>query len=461
MENELHGLYKFFAEASAPVTALFVTPFILVLLSIAVLPLAMPHFWEKNRNKAVISLIFGLPVAAFFLCRDWNILAKTALEYGAFIALLGALIVISGGIYIRGSFKGAPAVNTAFLAIGALLANFIGTTGASMLLIRPLLRANHNRHHKVHSIIFFIFIVCNTSGVLTPLGDPPLFLGFLKGVSFVWTFRLFPQFLFIVGTLLVLYYLVDLYYFKQEPKVGHNKTIEKEPVLSERFAVEGRRNFLLLLLVIAVTLVSGYVLYRQRGPLVFGEPFGSVLAKSAQIVCFAALAMLSYKMTPANIHKRNDFNFHPIIEVAVIFAGIFATMIPALMILETRGSRFGVDQPWQFFWMTGSLSSFLDNAPTYLTFTSLAKGVLKLTGEGLHGLMVHPVGQKYLAAVSCGAVFMGANTYIGNGPNFMVKSIAEHNKIKMPGFFGYMLWSLCVLVPLFVLTTFIFFMGHI
>jgi Na+/H+ antiporter NhaD/arsenite permease-like protein len=460
MNNGLEGILRFFAELSGPLTALFVAPFALLLLSIAVLPLVAPYFWEKNRNKAIVSIMFGLPVAVFFLFTDKEILARAAIEYGAFIALLGALFVISGGIYIRGSFKGAPLVNTAFLAIGAMLANFIGTTGASMLLIRPLLRANHERHHKVHTIIFFIFIVSNSSGLLTPLGDPPLFLGFIKGIKFAWTFRLFPQFLFVVASLLACYYLIDRYFFSREPKGERDKVMQEEPVLSEHFAIEGRRNFIFLFLVIAVTLISGYFLCHLDGPAILGEPFGSLLSKTTQISCFVILAILSYGLTPRRIHERNSFNFNPIIEVAVIFAGIFAAMVPALLILETRGSKFGIDQPWQFFWMTGALSSFLDNAPTYLTFTSLAKGVLKLAGEGLHGLSVHPVGQKYLEAISCGAVFMGANTYIGNGPNFMVKAIAEHNKIKMPSFFGYMLWSLCVLGPLFMLVTFIFFVGR-
>jgi len=457
--NGLQGIHEYFAGISTPLTALFVAPFALLLLAIAILPLAVPRLWEKNRNKAIVSLVSGLPVAVFFLCRDWHVLARTFLDYGAFIALLGSLFVISGGIYVRGSFKGSPTVNTVFLAIGALLANAIGTTGASMLLIRPLIRANKERHHKAHTIIFFIFIVSNCSGLLTPLGDPPLFLGFLRGVRFTWTFRLLPQFLFMVGALLGIYYLVDRSFLKKEPKRVLARTAQGGPVLSERFAIEGRRNFLLLLSLIAVSLIAGNILYHLEGPMIFGETFGAVLSKAVQIACYAALAVISYYLTPKKVHRENHFNFTPIIEVAVLFAGIFAAMIPALMILEARGSRFGVTEPWQFFWLTGALSSFLDNAPTYLTFTSLAKGVLHLTGEGLRALVAHPVGQKYLAAVSCGAVFMGANTYIGNGPNFMVKSIAEHNKIRMPSFFGYMAWSAGILIPLFALVTIIFFLA--
>lgn len=448
---------SYFEGISASAQVLFVAPFVLLLLSIAVLPLFLPHFWEKNRNKAIVSAVFGFPPAAFFFFRDINILANTALEYGAFIALLGALFVISGGIYIRGSFKGSPGVNTAFLAIGALLANLIGTTGASMLLIRPLIRANECRSKKAHMVIFFIFIVSNCAGLLTPLGDPPLFLGFLKGVSFCWTFSLLPELLFVVGALLFVFYVTDSYFFKKEKKECHDAITREEHVLSERFGIEGRRNFIFLFGIIAVILFSGYVLYHIEGPVILGETFGSEVSAVTQIVAFTLMAVLSYRMTPSRIHERNRFNFHPISEVAILFAGIFATMIPALLILETQGKGMGVTEEWQFFWLTGGLSSFLDNAPTYLTFTSLAKGTLELSGEGLRALSVHPEGQKILAAISCGAVFMGANTYIGNGPNFMVKSIAEQGKIKMPGFFQYMFWSTSVLVPVFLLVTVIFF----
>lgn len=433
-------------------------PLLLLLLCIAVFPIVNRRFWEKNRHKAIVSLIIGAPVAIYFLFHDWMALARTFLEYGAFIGLLGSLFVISGGMYIRGSFRDTPLINTAFLAIGAVLANLIGTTGASMLLIRPLIRANRNRHHKIHTIIFFIFIVSNCGGALTPLGDPPLFLGFLKGVDFGWTLRLFPQWLSVVGALLCIYYAIDRHFFRREPKHLRDQVM-REALISERFGVEGRRNFIPLLLVIAATLVSGYVLYRQEGPAIFGESFGAVLAKTSQIVFFSFLAILSLKMTPRRVHERNHFEFRPMIEVAILFGGIFVTMIPALMVLEARGGIFGMRQPWQFFWLTGGLSSFLDNAPTYLTFTSLAKGVLQLTGDGLYELAVHPLGQKYLAAISCGAVFMGANTYVGNGPNFMVNAIAEHQHIRMPGFFQYMLWSLSILAPVFALVSLIYFKG--
>jgi len=454
----MNDIHHFFSVLSLPAAILFVSPFVLLLLSIAILPLALPHFWEKNRNKAIIAAIFGLPVALPFLFMDWHIVFKTFLEYATFIGLLAALFIISGGIHIRGSFKGEPVINTLFMAIGAVLANFIGTTGASVLLIRPLIRANHNRHHKAHTIIFFIFIVSNCSGLLTPLGDPPLFLGFIKGVDFMWTLRLFPQFVLITSILLVIYYFLDRYYFIRECNTACQVALKEEPVLSERFAIEGKRNFVLLILIIATNIFAGYVLYPKEGHMILGEPFGVIVSQTTQLSVFLILSMLSYNITPNRIHEANHFQFHPIIEVAVLFAGIFAAMIPALMILESWGGRLGITELWQFFWFTGGLSSFLDNAPTYLTFTSLAKGALGLGGMGLSELAAHPFGAKILAAISCGAVMMGANTYIGNGPNFMVKAIAEHAKIKMPGFFHYMLWSVSVLMPIFLVITYAFFL---
>ena len=455
---EPNSVHHFFAGLGPAAIALFAAPFTLMLLSLAVLPLRLPRFWEKNKNKAMVSFCLSLPVAAFFLMRgDWRVLASTGLDYAAFLSLLGSLFVISGGIYIRGSFAGLPLINTTFLLLGALLANLIGTTGASMMMVRPLLRANKTRHHKSHIIIFFIFIVSNCAGLLTPLGDPPLFLGFLKGVSFIWTFSLWRQWLLVVSVLLGLFYLLDHYYFRQEHLDTRKILIKNEGYLSERFGIEGATNFLLLALVVGLILFSGYVIYPMEGPSLFGEPFGAVMSRLVQSIGMIFLAVWSHKMTAASIHEKNHFGFGPIIEVAVLFAGIFVTMVPALMILETQGGKLGVTSAWKYFWMSGALSSFLDNAPTYLTFTSLAKGALGIAGEGLKDLGMHPAGRVYLTAISCGAVMMGANTYIGNGPNFMVKAIAEEAGVKMPHFFGYMAWSLAILIPLFILTTVIFF----
>jgi Na+/H+ antiporter NhaD/arsenite permease-like protein len=457
MEHELHGIKVFFASLDFFQSLLFSLPFILILGSLALFPLAAPHFWENNKNKALVSISLSMPIAIFFVAREWHVLAHTLLDYVAFIALLGALFIISGGIYIRGAFAGLPAVNTFFLLIGALLANFIGTTGASMLLIRPLLRANKIRHHKTHIVIFFIFVVSNCAGLLTPLGDPPLFLGFLKGIDFTWTLRLGWEWAIVNLSLLFFFYLFDHHYFKQEHLETKKILKRNDGYLSERFGIEGRRNFLLLILVIGLILFSGYIVYPMKGAPILGEPFGAVASRVIQSIGMIILAVLSYRMTTPAIHHRNHFSFGPIIEVAVLFIGIFIAMIPTLMILETKGSHLGINHAWQFFWMTGTLSSFLDNAPTYLTFTSLAKGALNLPGEGLAGLMHDPHGEFYLKAIACGAVFMGAMTYIGNGPNFMVKAIAEEAHIKMPSFFGYMKWSVAILLPLFVLVTVIFF----
>ena len=455
--HEPVGAKFFFSQVSPFEIVLFVGPFVALLLSLALLPLFFPHFWENNRNKAIVALTLGLPSAIFFILKDWHVLAHTALDYAAFVSLLGALFVISGGIYIRGAFAGLPWVNGLFLLIGALLANLIGTTGASMLLIRPLLRANQMRQHKVHIVIFFIFIVSNCSGLLTPLGDPPLFLGFLKGISFGWTLQLWPEWLVVNTILGCIFFAIDTFWFNREHL--HTKEVlrKNDGYLSERFGIQGKRNFFLLAVVIGLVLVSGYWIYPIEGSPIFGESFGGILSKAFQIFGMLMLAALSFYITPKLIHEKNYFRFGPIIEVAVLFAGIFLAMIPALLILETQGAKFHLGASWQLFWVSGSLSAFLDNAPTYLTFTSLAKGALGLTGDGLAELMHHPVGAQFLKAISCGSVMMGAMTYIGNGPNFMVKAIAEHAKVKMPGFFGYMLWSFLILIPVFILVTLLFF----
>ncbi len=456
-----------------------------MLLSIALLPLITPHWWHSNRNKALVALLFGAPIALWFVLRDAETLIHTLLEYGAFISLLGSLFVISGGIHIRGSFAGRPLSNVAFYAVGALLANFIGTTGSSMLLIRPLLRANRARRHQTHVVIFFIFIVSNCAGLLTPLGDPPLFLGFLKGVEFTWPLRLWPQWLVMVGALIGVFYLVDSALARKErsalrvaggadelphqdwlqPKATQAATQNAASVTvpgpgggaNDTFGIEGAHNFLFLAMVIGLILLSGYAIYPVHGPTLLGDTFGSVVSKLVQITGMAAITASSYLMTARKVRQKNEFGFGPIVEVAVLFAGIFVAMIPALLILETRGAQLGLERAWHYFWAAGALSSVLDNAPTYLAFSSLAKGTLGIHAEGLQALTADPTGAAYLAAIATGAVFMGANTYIGNGPNFMVKAIAEEAKVRMPSFFGYTVWSMAVLVPLYLLITFIFF----
>jgi Na+/H+ antiporter NhaD/arsenite permease-like protein len=442
------GLRQFFSELSLPMIILFVAPFALLLLSIAILPLAAPHFWEHNRNKGIVAAVFGAPIALFFLIKDWHAVLHTGLEYAAFISLLASLFVISGGIYVRGAFAGLPRVNTAFMAIGAVLANFVGTTGASMLLIRPILRANARRKHKAHVIIFFILIVSNCGGCLTPLGDPPLFLGFLRGVPFLWTLRLVYEWAFVVGALLIVFFAIDRFRFRREEPADQNAMLEDLARSKEKFGLEGSFNLFFLLGVIGTILFSGYVIYPRHGELA---------SMTAQAVIMGILAFVSHKVTPRALKERNGFTFHPIVEVAALFAGIFAAMMPALIILEVKGRALGVTQPWQYFWTTGALSGFLDNAPTYLTFTSLAKSVMRDTSPNLHDFSVWETSSIFLAAISTGAVFMGALTYIGNGPNFMVKAIAEEARIRMPSFFGYMVWSVAILIPILIVVTLVFF----
>jgi Na+/H+ antiporter NhaD/arsenite permease-like protein len=427
-----------------------VTPFILILLSIAVLPLSFPHWWEKNANKAIVSLLLGLPVAIYTLTIAPHELVTVALDYISFIILLGALYIISGGIHIKGSLAGTPIINTLFLVIGAILASFIGTTGASMLLIRPLIKANRKRHNKAHIIIFFIFVVSNCGGLLTPLGDPPLFLGFLKGVPFLWTFRLIPQWLFVNGLIILAFNFIDQWKFTKED-VTRPGDLDEQVQPKQPLGIEGSVNFLLLLGIVAVIFFSG-------------DPLGGETKKAWEFGIkegfMLFLAVISLLVTKKHTRKENAFTFNPIIEVAVLFAGIFVTMIPALMILNARGSQLGITQPWQFFWATGTLSSFLDNVPTYLTMTSTASGLLHVPLSTQYLKNILDLGQNgilLVSAISCGAVFMGANTYIGNGPNFMVKAIAEESRIKMPSFFGYIVYSLLVLIPIFILTTLVFF----
>jgi Na+/H+ antiporter NhaD/arsenite permease-like protein len=419
-----------------------VLPFVLTLLGIAVIPLRWPHFWESNRNKGLFSILLGVPVVLYVAAFDAGVVVHTALEYVSFIVLLGALFVISGGIVLRGDLRATPEVNTGFLAVGALLANLIGTTGASMLLVRPLLRTNcPERKHVGHVPIFFIFVVSNCAGLLTPLGDPPLFLGYLRGVPFFWTMRLVPQWLFVVLVLLVIFYVFDRLAVAREAPAA----IEKDVRQYQPLRIAGGLNFVYLLGVVLAVLFSPAL------------PEGWI-RETVRLGAMLAMAALSLATTPAELRKENAFGFGPIQEVAVLFAGIFATMIPALEILRARGGEFGVSEPWHFYWLSGMLSSFLDNAPTYLTFAALAQG-LHETGQAAVPMAGGPVSEHLLAAISCGSVMMGANSYIGNGPNFMVKAIAEEQGVEMPSFFGYMAWSCAILVPLFGLVTLVFFRG--
>ena len=416
-------------------------PFAVMLLSIAVLPLALPKLWHSNRNKLLLSGMISVPVLIILLLHSqMTLLGHSMMEYFSFIVLLGALFVISGGIHIRGAWAGTPLVNTTYLAIGAVLANLIGTTGASMLLIRPYLRANQNRQKRTHLIVFFIFVVSNIGGLLTPLGDPPLFLGFLRGVPFFWTLNLIPNWAVAVGILLVVFNLIDQKIFEKEDVETPGALIEDvQP--RHKLQIDGKMNFLCLLGVMMAAPLSAH----------FGWPHG--IQESIMIL----MALISYFGTHKDVHKANQFNFEPISEVAALFLGIFVTMIPALEILSQQSANWKLDHAWQFFWMTGILSSFLDNAPTYLTFTTLASGHFGGNAQDLSLLLNSPLSEHMLRAISCGAVFMGANTYIGNGPNLMVKSIADQAGIRMPSFGGYMIYSVSILIPIFLVITLIFF----
>jgi Na+/H+ antiporter NhaD/arsenite permease-like protein len=434
-----------------------VLPFVALLLSIAILPLAAAHWWEKNSNKAIVAGALAAIVAIYLIVahphQGPHELLEKLKEYSSFIILLAALYVISGGVYIKGSLSGTPLANTALLAIGAVLASVIGTTGASVLLVRPLLRANQSRVAKAHIVVFFIFVVSNCGGLLTPLGDPPLFLGFLKGVPFLWTLeQLWPQWLLVNSALLVVFNIYDQVVLDREERQRPGSQLE-EVMKHEPVRIDGLLNFLFLAGIVVAIFCSGQ----------FQWPYG------IQEGIMLALAIAGYVTTPARNRAANKFTFGPIIEVAVLFIGIFITMAPALQILNAWGAglrmrdlgQFTMSHPWEFFWASGMLSSFLDNAPTYLTFGATAAGLEGITADDspymIQYLAKGPEAVALLAAISCGAVFMGANTYIGNGPNFMVKAIAEENGIKMPSFFGYMAYSGAILLPVFVVVTLIFF----
>src|SRR6266850_3812213 len=376
-----------------------VLPFLAMLLAIAVCPLWIPRWWEANRNKLVVSAVLGLPILALYLVRRPAALGAMAEEYVSFIILLGGLYVISGGIVLKGDLAATPFMNTAFLALGSVLASFVGTTGASMLLIRPLLQTNRERTRVRHTVVFFIFLVSNIGGMLTPLGDPPLFLGYLQGVPFTWTFRLGAHWGLQVSVLLALYFVWDTRRYTREPLAA----LRRDRAQIEPLRLRGASNIVWLgLVVLAVAFLEA----PWRETAIIG------------------LGGLSLWRTPRALRRANGFTAYPIVEVAVLFAGIFLTMIPALELLRLRGGELGMRETWHFFWASGLLSSFLDNAPTYLAFLALAQG-LRLTPE------VVGVTHVVLAAISVGAVAMGANSYIGNAPNFMVKSIAEEAKVAM------------------------------
>ena len=443
-----------------------IIPFAGILLSIAIFPLVLDsHFLVHHGGKMslVWSLAFAIPyLVAFRGEAFYDILHIYLIDYIPFIILLWGLFTVAGGILVRGTLRGTPIVNTLLLLIGTAIASWVGTTGASMLLIRPLIRANAYRRSKVHLVIFFIFLVSNIGGSLTPLGDPPLFLGFLHGVPFFWTTTaLFPHMLFISIILIALFFVIDTFMFKREggvvPDDGTNEPIR----------VDGLFNLIFLLGIVAAVLMSGTAKWGEVNILGVHVAWQNI----ARDVLIVVMGLLSLRFTPfsGELRQANEFSWEPIEEVAKVFAGIFMTIIPALAILKAgeNGALSGliraIQEPLHYFWVTGVLSSFLDNAPTYLTFFNTALGKLHLTEALVPGILSgqltnaeHLEFVRLLTAISVGAVFMGANTYIGNAPNFMVKAIAEQSGIRMPSFFGYMLWSVVILVPLFVIVTLVF-----
>ena len=468
-----HGPAGDTAHAEQPHPAYFmVAPFCLLLAAIAVFPLmhATEHWWESNLHKFYVAGGLGLVTLAYYVLAyahpldkhfldhqvvaphgtpAWNlgsVILQNAIlnDFVPFIILLFSLFTISGGIRISGDLVARPATNTAFLAVGSLLASFIGTTGAAMLLIRPLLETNSERKNVAHTVVFFIFIVCNCGGCLLPIGDPPLFLGYLQGVDFLWTLSLWKPWLLVNAALLVIYFLWDtlLAYPKEE-----RRDVVRDAVQTRKLTIDGLmpNGLLLVGIVLAAALLSP----TKPFPGTSWYPW-FYLREAVQLGLVAA----SLTFGSARVREANGFSYGAIVEVAALFVGIFICMQPALQILDVKGASLGIDDTAKFFWFTGALSSVLDNAPTYLVFFETAKtlpdrGVAEMAG----------VAVDFLAAISLGAVFMGANTYIGNGPNFMVKTIAEKSGIRMPSFFGYMAYSFAVLIPLFVVVTFLFFRG--
>jgi len=411
-------------------------PFVALLLAIALAPLAAPRWWHHNRNKALVALVVAAPILVYLGINAPDLLREKVHEYVGFIVVIGALFVITGGIHIQGSLAGTPLVNTGMLGIGAVLANLLGTTGASVLLIRPLLRANKRRKRVAHIVIFFIFMVANCGGLLTPIGDPPLLLGFLKGVPFDWTLRLWPQWLMINSILLVIFNFWDQWALNKDERELPGSQLEQVQI-HEPLRIQGGIEMLALVGVLATIVAAG------------------------PLLVIVALGAVGYFAGSGDRRAKNVFTFGPLIEVAVLFAAIFATMAPVLEMLNAWAQRpdFALRQPAHFFWASGALSSVLDNAPTYLAFAASAAG---LQGVAPHGayigmLALDPTAAKLLAAISTGSVFMGANTYIGNAPNFMVRAIAEENGVRMPSFFGYMAYSVGILLPLFVLVSLVFF----
>ncbi len=484
-----------------PPLGLMLLPFGLMLLAVSCLPLLLPQWWQHNVNRAKVAALLGLPTLLWLAWRQPLLLRHTLQEYVAFIILLAALYVISSHIVLEGRLPATPAGNTVVLAVGGLLASLIGTTGATLLLVRPLLRSNAARPQRAHVMVFFIFVVGNLGGLLTPLGDPPLYLGFLRGVPFTWTLQLWPQWLLAQSIVLGVFYgldwtlqrraalapgataagaaaVDDLTALAAVPPdaggatpgppglaaaaalpgqrrpadadsstaaIGQAAAPAGQSAAAGRLRLRGGANFLALAAVVGSVALAGF----------------GVLSQLQAQLGMLLLAALTWWGSAAALRRANSFSWEPIAEVAIVFAGIFATMAPALLVLQVHGEsslqRLGLQQPWQFFWLTGLLSSVLDNAPTYLTATASASALVGTDPAALQQLCASPSGAALLRAIATGAVMMGANTYLGNGPNFMVKAVAEAHGTPMPSFFGYMAYSGIVLLPLFGLLTWLFY----
>lgn len=438
-------------------------PFVGILLCIAVMPLVKPHWWETHQPHMVAlwSLLFILPFAFLHGAGEATEIVLECLvnDYLTFIVLLFGLFCVSGNITMEGDFAGSPRVNILLLTIGTLLSSVIGTTGSSMLMVRPVIKMNSWRKHRTHIMVFFIFLVSNIGGCLTPIGDPPLLMGFSRGVPFFWSLKLFPLLAFNMAVLLFIFYWIDRKAYCRDIAKGRMPDINKPRT---KITIQGLHNLIFIVMIVAAVILSGILpdmpAFQTADGAVKGiHIYGHVtltFPAIIEIVIILLAAFLSFKTTDSEIRVKNHFTWGAIKEVAVLFLGIFITMQPALMILKSMGGSLGITEPMQMFWVTGALSSFLDNTPTYLVFLTTA-GAMNFTEGIMTTLGMIPV--KMLLAISCGAVFMGANTYIGNAPNFMVKAISDENGIRMPSFFGYILWSLCVLIPVFILDALIFF----
>jgi Na+/H+ antiporter NhaD/arsenite permease-like protein len=427
---------------SISIPLLSLLPFVLMLLSIAIFPLFWNHFWEKNSNKLIVAVILSIPTVIYLMSAGlWHRLYETMVfDYVPFLILLGALFTITGGIYLSGDIEAKPKTNTLFLGIGAVLASFMGTTGAAMLLIRPVIQTNKERQFKVHTILFFIGIIANCGGLLTPLGDPPLFMMYLRGAPFTWFLKLAPEWLFTNAVLLIVYFIVDSFYYKKEPVAA----VQKDKANIRPIKLEGKLNFVWLIgVVLAVAFLNPQYL-----PFIEQNEYFKFIREFAIL----GMAVLSLLFTTKLVRTSNNFTWEPIKEVAYLFFGIFITMVPCLLFLEVNAKTLGVTLAHQFYYYTGALSSFLDNTPTAVTFHSLAEGLGITTGN-----LVAGIPEDLLKAISVGAVMFGSMTYIGNGPNFMVKAVAEENNIKMPSFFAYMYkFSLLILLPIFIIIQLLF-----